>query len=181
MIGPTDMPTKTSLTPDFTVSPALTDADFSELSALGFKSVLNVRPDGETASQLASADAARAARAAGLAYAHIPVRKHDLFADEIVSEAARTLADLPAPVLAYCASGQRAVILWAAASARSQPVPRVLETLKDAGYDFEFLRDDLDAQADRARWSNNATEAAENAASIAVSQPEAKSAERAAA
>lgn len=143
----------TTLTPQYVVSAALSEEQFAELAQSGFKSVVNFRPDGEAASQIDSGAARQAAVAAGLAYAHIPVRKHDLFSDETVSEAERTLAKLPSPILAYCASGQRAAVLWAAVSARSQPATQVLQTLKSAGFDLEFLRDDLEAQADRARWS----------------------------
>lgn len=141
------------ITPSFAVSRALSDADFAEAAARGFKSILNVRPDGESSSQLSSAEARISADAAGLAYAHVPVSKHDLFSNEIVAEAQRALPALQGPVLAYCASGQRAAILWAAVTARRQSVASVLEALKGAGFDLDFLRDDLDAQADRARWA----------------------------
>lgn len=147
------MAKSTTLTPQYVVSAALSQADVAGLAGRGFKSVINFRPDGEAASQIASADARAAAEAAGLGYAHIPVTKHDLFADQTVALTESTLAKLPGPVIAYCASGQRAAVVWAAVAARTTPVSDVLQTLKSAGFDFDFLRDDLEAQADRARWS----------------------------
>lgn len=152
------MAKSTPLTPQFVVSAALATENFAELADRGFKSVINFRPDGEAASQITSDAARDAATAAGLKYAHIPTTKHDLFADETVALAETTLAGLPGPVLAYCASGQRAAVVWAAVSARSTPVSDVLQTLKTAGLDLEFLRDDLEAQADRARWSQSAAQ-----------------------
>jgi hypothetical protein len=55
-------------------------------------------------------------------------------------------------VLAHCKSGLRSAIVWAAASARSQPVDCVLAALAAAGFELDFLRDDLEQQADRKRW-----------------------------
>jgi len=139
------MLTSVQITPEFAVSRALTSADFAEAAARGFKSILNVRPDGESANQLSSAEARIAADAAGLSYAHVPVQKHDLFSNEAVTEAQRTLAHMSGPILAYCASGQRAAILWAASNARTEPVASVLAALKAADFNLDFLRDDLDA------------------------------------
>ena len=65
---------------------------------------------------------------------------------------ADAVASLKGPVLAHCASGLRSAIAWAAASARTQNVDCVLKALEKAGFDLEFLRDDLEGQADRARW-----------------------------
>jgi hypothetical protein len=65
---------------------------------------------------------------------------------------ADAVATLDGPSLAQCASGLRSAIAWAAASARTQDVDCVLKALEKAGFDLEFLRDDLEAQADRARW-----------------------------
>jgi uncharacterized protein (TIGR01244 family) len=144
----------TSLTLDVAVAPALTAADFGELAERGFKTVINVRPDGEASGQMTAAEAARAAHAAGLQYLHVPAHKYELFADDVVSLVARTLAEAQRPVLLYCASGQRAAILWAAAMARTVAVNDVLAILKAAGFDLDFLRDDLDAQADRTRWAD---------------------------
>lgn len=147
-----------TLTPQYVVSAALSVENFAELADRGFKSVINFRPDGEASSQITSEEARDAADAAGLKYAHIPTTKHDLFADETVALAETTLSKLPGPVLAFCASGQRAAVVWAAVSARSNPVSDVLQTLKTAGLDLEFLRDDLEAQADRARWTQPAAQ-----------------------
>jgi sulfide:quinone oxidoreductase len=69
---------------------------------------------------------------------------------------ADALAELEGPVVAHCKSGLRSAIVWAAASARSQPVDCVLAALDKAGFDLDVIRDDLDAQADRERWLGRA-------------------------
>ena len=40
------------------------------------------------------------------------------------------------PVLAYCASGTRSTILWAAASANETPVAEIISAAAGAGYDL---------------------------------------------
>jgi len=137
------------------VSGWLNATDFEGVRALGFDKVVNFRPDNEARSQIASTEAQTAAEGAGLQYVHIPVTKHDLFTDEVVAKAVVELGG-DGRVLGYCASGQRAAIVWAAATARSLPVDEVLSLLHDAGFDLGFIRDDLEAQADRVRWSNGA-------------------------
>jgi sulfide:quinone oxidoreductase len=147
------MPPITYITPGFAIAPELTAADFQRLAEFGFRSVISNRPDGEAADQLAGREEALLARRAGLDFRHVPAAKHELFTDEVVGAMTRALAELPGPVLAHCKSGIRAAIAWAAASAHRMPVAEVLGRLAAAGQDLEFLRDDLEAQADRGRWT----------------------------
>jgi uncharacterized protein (TIGR01244 family) len=146
------MPQITQLTPRFSITAALTAADFETAARLGFKAVVSNRPDGEEPGQLTAKQEAVLAWRAGLQFRHVPAGKHDLFTDAVVEGMADALAGLQGPVLAHCKSGVRSAIAWAAASARSQPVDCILDTLRAAGQDLDFLRDDLDAQADRKRW-----------------------------
>lgn len=144
--------TITTGTTGFAVAGALAASDFARAAADGFKTIINFRPDGEAPAQMTAAEERDLALKHGLAYVHIPAAKYDVFTDPVVDSALGALAQAKGPVLAHCASGQRAVMIWAAACARQEPVDRVLHALKSADFDFGFLRDDLDAQADRARW-----------------------------
>ncbi|WEK48768.1 MAG: TIGR01244 family sulfur transferase [Candidatus Kaistia colombiensis] len=86
--------------------------DFAVLAGLGFKAVINNRPEGEEPTQPASAEEAAAAADAGLFYAHIPVtgpsiREQDVRALQAV------LAKSDGPVLAHCRSGTRSLTLFA--------------------------------------------------------------------
>lgn len=140
------------LTPRFAVTTQLAAEDFARLAELGFRAVINNRPDGEEEGQLADRAAATQAWGAGLKYRYLPARKLDLFTDPMVEGMQSALDELDGPVLAYCKSGLRSMIVWAAASARTRPVDDVLADLERAGQDLDFLRDELDAQADRVRW-----------------------------
>ncbi|MET0519124.1 MAG: TIGR01244 family sulfur transferase [Burkholderiaceae bacterium] len=103
------------LTPEFCVAPQLEAAAMAEAAAAGFRSVINNRPDFEGgAEQPSSATIEAAARAAGLAYAHLPVNGAYQSPEEIA--AFRQLLDsLPKPILAFCRSGARSTRLFQAA------------------------------------------------------------------
>ena len=146
------MDTITRVTPNFSVTAALTPADFAAAARLGFKAIVSNRPDGEDAGQLSAREEAVLAWRAGLQFRHVPAAKHQVFTDEVVEGMADALSGLNGPVLAHCKSGTRSLIAWAAASARSQSVACVLDTLRAAGQDLDFLQDDLETQADRRRW-----------------------------
>lgn len=151
------------ITPDFAVAAALSAEDFAEAKRLGFKAVLSNRPDDEQAGQLNGRAEAVHAWRHGLAFRHLPANKLELFSDPLVEGMELALRGLDGPVLAHCQSGIRSAILWAAASARQQPVDCVLAALKAAGFDLDFIRDDLEGQAHRKNWlgTNAALDCAE--------------------
>lgn len=102
---------------DVCVAPQLDAAAMAELARLGFRSVVNNRPDFEEGpDQPTNADIEAAARAAGLAYAYLPVQPAWQSPQEI-ARMAELLAELPRPLLAFCRSGARSTRLFAAATA----------------------------------------------------------------
>ncbi|MGD9783622.1 MAG: TIGR01244 family sulfur transferase [Hyphomicrobiaceae bacterium] len=149
------------ITPEFAVTGALGPDDFAEIAGRGFRAIINNRPEGEEEGQLSAQAAAPLAWRHGLVYRHIPAGKLDLFTDAVVGATEDALANLEGPVLAHCKSGLRSAIVWAAARARHIPVDDILAALEGAEFDLDFLRDDLEQQADRARWMPAATAAAE--------------------
>jgi uncharacterized protein (TIGR01244 family) len=97
---------------DVCVAPQLTPGAMAEVAALGFKSVVNNRPDFEHGpGQPASADIAAAAIAAGLEYRHLPVDGGWQSPEQIAAFAA-LLQELPRPLLAFCRSGARSTNLF---------------------------------------------------------------------
>lgn len=103
---------------DVCVAPQLEPAAMAELAAMGFKSVVNNRPDFEEGPhQPTSAQIQAAAEAAGLAYAYLPVQPAYQSPEEI-ARMAELLAALPRPMVAFCRSGTRSGKLYQAALAR---------------------------------------------------------------
>lgn len=115
----TSLPLRT-IESDLCVAPQLTPDAMAELARLGFRSVVNNRPDfedGPASGQPTSAEIEAAALAAGLAYVHLPVSSA-VQTPEQIQRFAELLAELPRPMLAFCRSGARSTRLWQAASAR---------------------------------------------------------------
>ena len=109
------MPAVQSLDADLSVAAQIGPADVAALARAGFRSIVNNRPDFEGGPDQPTADAiGAAAKAAGLAYAHLPVGPAVQTADEI-ARFAELLRELPKPILAFCRSGTRSGKLYRAA------------------------------------------------------------------
>ena len=107
----TNLPLR-AIADQLSVAPQLMPDAMAELARLGFKSVINNRPDFEHGpDQPASAAVEAAAVAAGLQYRHLPV-DGGWQSPEQSAEFARLLAELPTPVLAFCRSGARSTRLY---------------------------------------------------------------------
>jgi sulfide:quinone oxidoreductase len=103
------------IAPDVCVAGQLDAAAIAEAAAAGFRSVVNNRPDQEHGpGQPTSAEIEAAARAAGLAYRHLPVDS-GWQSPEQIAAFTQLLAELPRPLLAFCRSGARSTRLYAAA------------------------------------------------------------------
>lgn len=100
---------------DVCVAPQLSADAVAEAARLGFKSVVNNRPDFEGGpDQPTSASIGAAAQAAGLEYRHLPVAGGYQSPEE-AAQMARLLRELPRPVLMFCRSGARSARLYALA------------------------------------------------------------------
>jgi uncharacterized protein (TIGR01244 family) len=107
--------------PDVCVAPQLTPEAMAEAARMGFRSVVNNRPDFEHGpDQPTNADIEAAARAAGLEYRFLPVAG-GFQTPEQIDAFAKLLDELPRPLLAFCRSGARSTNLFAQAQARGRP------------------------------------------------------------
>jgi len=108
-----------SITPvaeGFSVSPQIDLSDMAEIARLGYRAVINNRPDFEGGPDQPTGEQMRAAaEAAGLSYAHIPSAPT---ADDpaVIAKMRDALGAMPQPVLAFCRSGARSTKLYRAAS-----------------------------------------------------------------
>ena len=130
------MPDFKHVTDDLSVAPQIGLADVAEAARLGFTTLINNRPDGEEPGQPTSAQVEAAAREAGLAYAHIPVRGGPGPAEV---EAVREVVDAAdGPVLAFCRSGTRSIVTWSIGQAQSGARSRgeLVALGREAGYDL---------------------------------------------
>jgi len=127
------------VTDDFSVAPQIDLADVARAKAEGFVLLINNRPDGEAPGQPTSDEFEAAAKAAGLAYAHIPVRGGPT-QDQVDAEQ-KLLADAQGPVLAWCRSGARSITTWTIGQAMAGTRPRqeLVQLAAAAGYDMSGL------------------------------------------
>lgn len=130
------MPDIRSVTTDFAVAPQIGEADIAAIAAVGFKTLINNRPDGEVPGQMTDAAAEAAAHAAGMAYVSIPFvgAPHAVQVEETV----KALEGNPGPVLAFCRSGTRSITVWALAQAVSGALApeEIVAAAAEAGYDL---------------------------------------------
>ena len=86
--------------------------DFSEITRLGFKSIINSRPDFEgVESQPTSDQIKTVAESLGLNYFHIPVVPNSLEKSKIIAFNA-CYASTNKPILGFCKTGNRANSIW---------------------------------------------------------------------
>ena len=124
------------VTDQISVAPQIALEDLRRAAELGFKLVINNRPDGEEPGQPTGAEVEAAARAAGLDYVHIPVRGGPT--PDQVEANYRAVEAAEGPVLAFCRSGTRSIVTWSLgqfqADERSREELIVLGA--QAGYDL---------------------------------------------
>lgn len=98
----------TKITDDFSTAPQISVEDISDIAQLGFKTIINNRPDAEGGDeQPKSAQLKAKAEQLGLTYVHIPVIPNNIQPSQID---AFTVAYNSAekPVLGFCRTGNRA-------------------------------------------------------------------------
>ena len=127
----TEMADIRRVTDQFAVAPQIGVEDFAALADMGFRHIINNRPDGESPDQPSSAEMAAAAKSAGLTYVHAP------FVGQPTSDAVRAAAQASGRTLAFCRSGTRSVTAWAMAQAgEGAEVQDIVELAAGAGYNL---------------------------------------------
>lgn len=99
------------LSSDFAATGQLAVQDLEQAAALGFRSIVDNRPDGEAPDQPGSSEMEAAAHKLGLGFAYIPIVPGQL-SDHEALELRQVLATMEGPVLGYCRSGARTASLW---------------------------------------------------------------------
>ena len=97
----------------FSVSAQIGTDDISLITALGFKSIICNRPDGEAEGQTLFETIDDVATRAGLRTKYLPIAGTGPVATD-VAKFKQLFAELPKPVLAYCKTGNRSLATWSA-------------------------------------------------------------------
>lgn len=84
------------------------------IARLGYKTLINLRYDGETDCQPMARDIADSARCAGITYHHFPVDVETM-TQNCIHRFATLVKDSPSPIMVFCATGARAKRLYQSA------------------------------------------------------------------
>ncbi len=104
----------TKISDKFFISSQIDFGDVEKLAKQGFCLIINNRPDGEEASQPLSAALAKAAKKAGVKYAHIPIKGRAKKDDVLAFK--QLLQKEDGKILAFCRSGMRARSVYLSAT-----------------------------------------------------------------
>lgn len=122
----------------FSVSPQIEPEDVAQIAALGFRTLIDNRPDEEVDPAHSSYAMAQAAAAAGLEFHYLPYYPGEMTFD-LVSAYEEIMRSAPGPVFGYCRSGTRSSHLWGMSKAGEVPLEEIVERAADAGYDHSSL------------------------------------------
>ncbi len=131
------------LTPNVSVAPQIEAEDLETIKAMGFRSIINNRPDQESMQQPENDVIAEKAAALGLDYRFIPVVSGS-FNDADVARFRQALDEMEGPLLAFCRSGTRSSVMWALANAGRMPAREIIEAAGNAGFDLSALQPRLE-------------------------------------
>lgn len=100
---------------NYAVAPQILPDEVSEIAERGFVAIICNRPDGEEPGQPTIESIAAACAQAGLAFQYVPVTGVPI-PQEAIAEHRRVVEQSGGPVLAYCRSGQRSLLIWQASA-----------------------------------------------------------------
>jgi uncharacterized protein (TIGR01244 family) len=141
-------PNTRQLTEGISVAGQIEPAQIQHLQYQGFRTIIDVRPDGEEFGQADSTKIQQSAAHASMGFAYVPVVPGVIDKDTVDAVAA-ALANAEKPVLIYCRSGRRAARVWALAEASrigGLDQVQIQRALESAGEPVEDLAAEISAR-----------------------------------
>jgi uncharacterized protein (TIGR01244 family) len=122
----------------FAVAPQIALGDIPAISSMGYRHIINNRPDGEEPNQPTSQEIEAAARKEGMTYVHAP------FVGQPPADAVKAVMAASAKTLAYCRSGTRSITAWALTEASEGVDPEdIIDRAQEVGYNLGTMRAQL--------------------------------------
>ncbi|WP_371397394.1 TIGR01244 family sulfur transferase [Fretibacter rubidus] len=121
------------LTESLSVSEQISHRDMSKIAEMGFKTIINNRPDREVPFQPRSKTLAAHAKNAGIAYLDLPVISGQM-TPKNVEDFTTIYAQAHRPILAFCRTGTRSANLWARANPDALSPEEISRIGQQAGY-----------------------------------------------
>lgn len=138
------------------IGPQPSREELQQLKEEGFKSIINLREEGEEEQPLSPQEEGKIAGDLGLEYVHIPVSM-DTMSEDKVDRFRERLASLAEPIYVHCRSGKRSGAFTMMHSAVEQGMSGedALEEAEDMGFECdvpqleEFVKKYVDKHAGR--------------------------------
>ncbi len=127
------------LTDSITVSSQILPSDVARLAVMGFKSIVNNRPDGEENGQPLNREIERLAKEQGLAYFHLPVISGNI-TQEQGKQFGQFFAQAPKPIFAFCRTGTRCSALWSMSSDELGSFDHRIAQAAEVGFDLSWVK-----------------------------------------
>lgn len=127
------------ITEDYAAGGQPTLEELRQLPALGFKSLMINRPDGETLDQPPHAEEMALAAELGLEASIVALVPGQL-TPQLIEEFKAEYDRLPKPIFAHCKSGPRSAMLWALGQKDLISADDIVKAAADAGFDVSMLR-----------------------------------------
>jgi len=127
------------------VSEQLTEDDFRQISRLGIKTIIDLRPDGEAEDQISSSDMSAICDKRKIKFVYDPI-PHGVIPESGVSKLSEALQASEKPVLMYCRSGKRAIrtfCLVEAGRVDGLSQSDLMTMAKESGFDADDLSEDI--------------------------------------
>ena len=121
------------LTEALSVSEQISHRDMSKIVEMGFKTIINNRPDREVPFQPRAKTLAAYAKKAGIEYLDLPVISGQI-SPKNVEDFAALYTQLKHPILAFCRTGTRSANLWARANPDAFSSEEISRIGQQAGY-----------------------------------------------
>lgn len=100
---------------NYAVAPQILPDEVSTIAEQGFVAIICNRPDDEEPGQPSVKVIAAACSEAGLAFHHVPVSGMPV-PEDAIAEHRQVIEQSGGPVLGYCRSGQRSLVIWQASA-----------------------------------------------------------------
>ncbi|MAB98776.1 MAG: TIGR01244 family phosphatase [Pseudomonadaceae bacterium] len=120
--------------------------DIDTLAKMGFRTIVSNRPHRETEDQPDMLAFKNRAESLGMVWREIPIKPGE-YSKQDIEAFSEVLQTSPAPILGFCRTGKRVSHLWAYSQVREHPIADLMTKARNAGYDLEPLKDELERYA----------------------------------
>lgn len=146
--GENEMVNPVRLTSKLLVSSQIAPEDLPSLDALGIRTIVCNRPDGEGASQPSAETLEQTARDLGMTFTSLPMTPKFEMREGDAARFGEILDGAQGEVLAFCRTGKRSVSMWARSQLGKLETAEIERVAAQSGFDVaDYLERVLDEEA----------------------------------